>query len=88
MRPSQNKELLAKKHPFSILEKMSFLEIKKMSVHERLTVMEQLWDSLCHEESFPESPSWHQDVLDERKKRMDSPDAKYLTIEELRQRYR
>ncbi len=67
---------------------MSITEIKKMTVEERLTVMEQIWDSLCHEESSPKSPSWHQDILDERRKRMNSPEAKYLTIEELRQRYR
>lgn len=59
-----------------------------MTIHERLTVMEQIWDSLCHEDVEPESPSWHEDILNERKKRMDSSDAKYLTVEELRNRYR
>ncbi|WP_345785688.1 addiction module protein [Pelagicoccus sp. SDUM812003] len=67
---------------------MSISEIKKMSVQERLTAMEQIWDSLCHEDSEPESPSWHGEVLAERKKLMDSPEAKYLTIEQLRERYR
>ena len=59
-----------------------------MPVHERLTIMEQIWDSLCREENTPKSPSWHKDILAQRKIRMDSPEAKYLTIEELRQRYR
>ena len=59
-----------------------------MTVHERLTAMEQIWDSLCHEEAEPESPTWHRDILEERKKRLDSSDAKYLTVEELRNRYR
>jgi len=67
---------------------MSIAEIKKMTVHERLTTMEHIWDSLCREEVEPESPAWHQDILKERKKRMDSSDAKYLTVEELRNRYR
>jgi len=67
---------------------MSIVEIKKMTVHERLTAMEQIWDSLCHEETEPDSPAWHRDVLEERKKRMDSSDARYLTVEELRNRYR
>lgn len=44
---------------------MSITEIKKMTVDERLTAMEQIWDSLCHEESSPKSPSWHQAILDE-----------------------
>ena len=67
---------------------MSISEIEKMSIPERLTAMEQLWDSLCHEEEEPESPVWHEEVLTGRKKLMDSPDAKYLTIEQLRERHR
>ena len=67
---------------------MSISEIKKMTIQERLTTMEQIWDSLCHEEIEPESPSWHEGVLQARKKLMDSPDASYLTIEQLRERYR
>jgi len=67
---------------------MSIPEIKKMTVQERLTTMEHIWDSLCHEEIEPSSPSWHETILTERKKMMDSPDAKFLTIEQLRERYR
>lgn len=66
---------------------MSISEINKMSVEERLTAMEQIWDSQCHEVVEPESPSWHEEVLNERKKLMDSPDGKYLTIDQLRERY-
>lgn len=50
--------------------------------------MEHIWDSLCHEDREPESPEWHETILAERKKIMDSPDAKFLTIEQLRERYR
>jgi hypothetical protein len=67
---------------------MSIAEIKQMSVQDRLMAMEQIWDSLCNEESAPDSPPWHGEVLRERKKLMDSPDAKYLTIEQLRGRHR
>ena len=67
---------------------MSIPEIKKMTIQERLTTMEHIWDSLCHEEVEPKSPSWHETILTERKKMMDCPDAKFLTIEQLRERYR
>ena len=67
---------------------MSIPEIKKMTIQERLTTMEHIWDSLCHEETEPHSPTWHETILNERKKMMDSPDAKFLTIEQLRERYR
>lgn len=70
------------------LNLMRISEIRKMSVQERLTTMEQLWDSLCQEDVDLESPSWHGEILAERKKMMDSPDARYLTIEQLRDRYR
>ena len=36
---------------------------------ERLRAMEALWDSLLDEKSEIESPEWHQDILEERKKR-------------------
>lgn len=67
---------------------MSIAEIKQMSVQDRLMAMEQIWDSLCNEESELDSPAWHGEVLSERKKLMDSPDAKYLTVEQLRERHR
>ena len=67
---------------------MSIQEIEKMTVQERLTAMEQIWDSLCHEEVEPNSPDWHETVLAERKKIMDSQYAGFLTIEQLRDRYR
>jgi len=67
---------------------MSSAEIKKMSTHERLAVMEQLWDALCHEEVEPASPAWHQTVLAERKERLASPEARFLTLDQVRERLR
>lgn len=67
---------------FNTLNFMSTAEIKKMSIQDRLAAMKQIWDSLCHEENEPESPAWHEEVLQKRRKLMDSPDSKYLTIEQ------
>ncbi len=64
------------------------LEIKNMSVSERLTAMEEIWDSLCHEPTEPASPAWHETVLEQRKTEMDSSDARFFSVEELRARYR
>ena len=47
---------------------MFLTEIEKMSTIERLQAMEKLWDSLCNEEEI-ESPEWHKDILQERKKK-------------------
>ena len=48
---------------------MIHTEIKKMSTIERLQTMEELWDSLCQEESDIESPKWHRDILEEEGKK-------------------
>lgn len=48
---------------------MIHTEIKKMSTLERLQTMEELWDSLCQEKSDLESPKWHKDILEERRKK-------------------
>ena len=63
-------------------------QIERMSVTERLQVMDQLWDSLnrCGDEIA--SPDWHQDVLADRKARAQSGEAKFLTLAELRSRLR
>ena len=63
---------------------MSTLEIKKMSRIERLQAMEALWDSLIHEESELESPEWHRDILEERKRKIENGKAEFISIEKLR----
>ena len=65
---------------------MSIAEIEKMSTSERLKTMEALWDALCREPSEPESPEWHREVLDERRKSIESGEVKFVSIEEARRR--
>ncbi len=66
---------------------MSIAEIMQLPRSERLSVMEQLWDSLCRDAQELESPAWHQKVLAARKAKMDSPEARFLTLEELGKRF-
>jgi putative addiction module component (TIGR02574 family) len=63
-------------------------EIDRMSVPERLRMMDQLWDSVnrCADE-IP-SPDWHEDVLVERKARAQRGEAGFLTLDDLRSRLR
>jgi hypothetical protein len=58
--------------------------IEKMSVTERLETMEQLWDSIVGNESKVPSPAWHGQVLAGRKARVQSGEAKFLTLDQLR----
>ena len=63
---------------------MNTQEIKNMSRIERLQAMEALWDSLIDEESEIESPEWHRDVLEERKREREAGKAEFISLEELR----
>ncbi len=63
---------------------MIHTEIKKMSIIERLQTMEELWNSLCQEESDIESPKWHKDILEERRKKIEKGEAKFISLEELK----
>jgi len=63
---------------------MNIQEIKKMSRIERLQAMEALWDSLIDEESEIESPEWHRDILEERKRKIEAGKAEFISLEKLR----
>ena len=63
---------------------MDTIEIKKMSVVERLQAMEALWDSLLNEESEIESPEWHRDIIEERKRNIENGKAKFISLKELK----
>ena len=45
--------------------------------------MEKLWDSLCNKEEI-ESPEWHKDILQERKKKIEKGEAAYISLEDLK----
>ena len=63
---------------------MNMLEIKKMSRIERLQAIEALWDSLLDEEAEVESPEWHRDILEERKRKIETGEAEFISLERLR----
>lgn len=65
---------------------MSVIEIQKMSNPERLRTMEALWDAICHESEKPLSPKWHGEILAARNLRLETGDAKFVSIEEARER--
>jgi len=63
---------------------MDTQEIKRMSRIERLQAMEALWDSLIDEEFEIKSPEWHGDILEERKRKIETGNAEFISIEKLR----
>ncbi|MEM5786354.1 MAG: addiction module protein [Syntrophobacteraceae bacterium] len=63
---------------------MNTLEIRKMSRIEHLQAMEALWDSLLDEEAEIESPEWHRDILNQRKRKIETGEAEFISLEKLR----
>ncbi|MBX3347007.1 MAG: addiction module protein [Nitrospira sp.] len=46
------------------------LPLKEMTRREKLAAMESLWEDLARDPESIESPAWHKDLLDERRKRL------------------
>lgn len=57
-----------------------------MSSVERLSTMEALWDAMCHEEKELTSPDWHGDVLEARRAKITSGEAKFVSLDEAKKR--
>ena len=45
---------------------MTTLALEKMTVTEKIRVMESIWDDLCSRAESVASPPWHRDLLAER----------------------
>jgi hypothetical protein len=63
---------------------MTATEIQKMNFLERLQAMELLWNSLLEDESKIDSPTWHDNVLRERKEKINNNEAKFISLDELK----
>ena len=55
--------------------------IDKMSVSEKVSTMEYIWNALIMH-SAADAPAWHEDVLESRRRKIESGEAEFLTIEE------
>jgi len=60
------------------------IDVKSMSPSERIQAMETIWDSLIHDEAEITTPAWHTDVLENRKKLIESGQAEFISIEKLK----
>lgn len=61
---------------------MSFnLPLKDMSLHEKLSAMESLWEDLANTPDAIESPAWHKNILDERRQRLAGGTSRFIDWE-------
>jgi putative addiction module component len=75
-----------------LLSAVSVLELKeevsRLTKAERLQAMEWLWASLSKEQQDIKSPEWHGEVLAARQTKVDSGEAQFLTVSQLKERRR
>ena len=64
------------------------IHIDKLSVAEKLTLMERLWDDLSRRPSDIPSPDWHGDVLAVRLAAVQQGRAEFVEWDEAKQRLR
>ena len=63
---------------------MNINELKKMSTVERLQAMEALWDSMLYESDKIDTPKWHKDIIEDRKRIIANGSAKFISLAELK----
>ncbi|PYJ05371.1 MAG: acyl-protein synthetase [Verrucomicrobia bacterium] len=57
-------------------------QIHQMPLHEKLLVMEAIWDDISREEENLDVPQWHKDTLDERERLIAEGQAQFVDWEE------
>jgi putative addiction module component (TIGR02574 family) len=64
------------------------LPLDQMTVEEKLRAMEAIWLSLSTREEQVPVPDWHKQVLDERQRQIDAGEARFVSLEEMKERVR
>jgi hypothetical protein len=63
---------------------MNVNDFKKLSRIDRLQAMELLWESMLYENEDIETPEWHDEILKERKKIIESGKAEFISLSDLK----
>ena len=64
------------------------LPLKRMTLAQKMEVLERVWDSVREEGDRLESPAWHGDVLAERRRLVEAGKAKFSPWKEAKERIR
>lgn len=51
--------------------------LHEMTLHEKLALMELLWEDLARTPEAVKSPTWHKTTLDERRQRLNEGKSKF-----------
>ena len=61
-------------------------QIQQMPLHEKLRLMEALWEGIARQEDQIEIPQWHKDLLDRREELMRQGKGRVIEWEVAKQR--
>ena len=64
------------------------LPLNTMSVGEKVQLLEQVWDNLCHQTGDVRSPEWHAAILQERQKQIKDGSMSVSSWSEAKERLR
>ena len=64
----------------------STVDLKQLSLAEKLGLMEALWDDLCRREAEIPVRDWHKERLDERQQQIEEGKAKFVDWETAKER--
>jgi putative addiction module component (TIGR02574 family) len=62
-------------------------ELSRLTNAERIELMNAIWASLDNKDEEVESPAWHGEVLAEREARIQSGEAQFLSLDEVKKRF-
>ncbi len=62
------------------------VDLKQMTVPDKLRLMEALWDELCSREEEIPVPDWHKRVLDARERQIEEGKATFIDWETAKER--
>ncbi len=64
------------------------IALEKMTIEEKLKLMEEIWTDLIKLEGQISSPLWHKDILEEREKKIKNEQETILDWDEAKERIR
>jgi hypothetical protein len=62
------------------------LQIDQMTLEEKLSAMEELWDDLCQREEDVPVPHWQKELLEERERMIERGSAQFTDWETAKKR--
>jgi len=69
------------------MTKLQMSDLHKLSVKDKIKIVQTLWDDIAKEQSLDTIPDEHKRILDERIKRIDSGNAKFKSWTDIQNKY-